>query len=257
MSTWVLLRGLMRESRHWGDFPARLQQAMGGTVVTPDLPGNGMLHWRSSPSCVQGMTEACRNQLQSLGHTPPYRVLAMSLGAMVAVDWATRYPHELQSMVLINTSLAPYSPFYQRLRPENYLVLFSTLLFASPARQQALILRLTSNHFSPVRQAEILALWNSYAQEFPVTRANALRQLYAAARYHAAIEKIRVAVILLSGQQDRLVDCRCSETLAERWACLIRRHPTAGHDLPLDDGDWVVQQVKDWLDSQSPSPLFE
>ncbi len=251
MTTWVLLRGLMREARHWGDFPIRLQQAMGGTVVTPDLPGNGKLYEQTSPCSVQGMTDACRSQLQQSGHPPPYRVLAMSLGAMVAVDWAARYPQELQSMVLINTSLAPYSPFYRRLRPANYLALFSTFLFASPARQQALILRLTSNHPNAVQQAEILERWNAYAREFPVTRANALRQLYAAASYRATIGKIRVPVLLLAGQQDRLVDSRCSESLAERWTGPISRHSTAGHDLPLDDGDWVVQQVQDWLPSQS------
>ena len=251
MTTWVLLRGLMREARHWGDFPVRLQQAMGGTVVTPDLPGNGKLHEQSSPTCIQGMTEACRSQLQELGHPPPYRLLAMSLGAMVATDWAARYPQELQSMVLINTSLAPYSPFYRRLRPANYLALFSTFLFGSIAQQQALILRLTSNHLSTEQQAETLAQWSSYAQEFPVTRINALRQLYAAASYSAVIDKVRVPVIVLAGQQDRLVDSRCSDTLAERWACPIRRHPTAGHDLTLDDGDWVVQQVQEWLESQS------
>jgi hypothetical protein len=27
-------------------------------------------------------------------------------------------------------------------------------------------------------------------------------------------------------------------------------HPDAGHDLPLDDGVWVSQQVKDWLNMQ-------
>jgi len=252
MSTWVLLRGLMREARHWGDFPVRLQHAMGGTVVMPDMPGNGKLYKQRSPSSVREMTEACRSQLQAQGYLPPYRILAMSLGAMVAVDWAARYPQELQSMVLINTSLASYSPFYRRLRPANYPLLFAVLPFVSPVRQQALILRLTSNLLAPAQHAATLEHWQHYAREFPVTRANALRQLYAAASYRAVIEQIPVPVILLSGQQDRLVDCRCSELLAERWACPIRRHPTAGHDLPLDDADWVLQQIKDWLSRQSP-----
>lgn len=253
MSTWVLLRGLMREARHWGDFPVRLQHAMGGTVVTPDMPGNGKLYEQRSPNSVHEMTEACRSQLQALGHPPPYQVLAMSLGAMVAVDWAARYPQELQNMVLINTSLAPYNPYYQRLRPANYVALFATLLFATSDRQQALILHLTSNLLTNPQQAETLEQWHSYAREFPVTRVNALRQLYAAASYRAAIETIRVPVLLLSGEQDRLVDCRCSVSLAERWNCPIRLHPTAGHDLPLDDADWVLQQTQDWLGRQSPA----
>jgi len=28
MTTWVLLRGLMREARHWGEFPMLFQNAM-------------------------------------------------------------------------------------------------------------------------------------------------------------------------------------------------------------------------------------
>ena len=30
MSTWVLLRGLTRESRHWGDFPDILREHLPG-----------------------------------------------------------------------------------------------------------------------------------------------------------------------------------------------------------------------------------
>jgi len=40
-----------------------------------------------------------------------------------------------------------------------------------------------------------------------------------------------------------LVSVRCSERLAAQWGVLLQLHPTAGHDLPLDDGSWVVQQI--------------
>lgn len=54
-------------------------------------------------------------------------------------------------------------------------------------------------------------------------------------------------VLLLAGQQDRLVNVKCSLALAQHWHCAIRVYPTAGHDLPLDDGDWVVRQIQEWL----------
>ncbi|HEY3597313.1 MAG TPA: alpha/beta hydrolase, partial [Paraburkholderia sp.] len=42
MSAWILLRGLTRETRHWGALPAYLQDALNGARVLPiDLPGNG------------------------------------------------------------------------------------------------------------------------------------------------------------------------------------------------------------------------
>ena len=39
MSTWVLLRGLAREARHWGEFPACLASRLAGArLVAVDLP---------------------------------------------------------------------------------------------------------------------------------------------------------------------------------------------------------------------------
>ena len=245
MTTWVLLRGLMRESRHWGDFPLLFQNAMDGQhVVTLDFPGNGSLHAQTSASSVAEMVDYARSQLLQIGCVPPYRVLALSLGAMVAVAWSELYPGELEKMVLINTSLAPYNPFYHRLRPKNYAAL-TLLLFGSIAHRESLILKLTSARTENIQA--ILEQWIAYAKECPVMRANILRQLKAAFIYRAAPTTPPVPVLLLAGQQDQLVNVKCSLKLAQHWGCAIRLHPTAGHDLPLDDGVWVMQQVKEWL----------
>jgi hypothetical protein len=44
-------------------------------------------------------------------------------------------------------------------------------------------------------------------------------------------------------RQDVLVSPQCSATLAHRWQVELRIHPDAGHDLPLDDPAWVIQQT--------------
>jgi pimeloyl-ACP methyl ester carboxylesterase len=251
MTSWVLLRGLMREARHWDEFPLLFQNELGvQNIVALDFPGNGELHGQVSPGSVAEMADYCHTRLMQLGHTPPYNVLALSLGAMVAVAWCEQYPSELDKMVLINTSLSPYNPFYHRLRPENYPALIRHLLFGSAVQRECLILELTSSLASKTeRKQAILEQWTSYAREYPITRANILRQLRAAVSYRATPEAPSASVLLLAGQQDRLVDVKCSLALAHRWGCAIRLHPTAGHDLPLDDGAWVSQQVKDWLDT--------
>ena len=249
MTTWVLLRGLMREARHWGEFPMLFQNGLGAqNIVALDFPGNGRLHTQASPNSVAEMANYCHTRLMQLGYTPPYNVLALSLGAMVAVAWSELYPSELEKMVLINTSLSPYNPFYHRLRPANYPALIRHLLFGSAVQRESLILKLTSSLTSNAeRKQVILEQWTAYARECPVTRANILNQLRAAVSYRAAPVAPSVPVLLLAGQQDRLVDVKCSLTLAHHWGCAIRLHPAAGHDLPLDDGVWVSQQVKDWL----------
>lgn len=251
MTTWVLLRGLMREERHWGEFPALFQKAFPEQrVVTLDWAGNGRLHDETSARSVAEMAEYCRMQLKQLGHAPPYAVLALSLGAMVAVEWGRRHPEEVDRLVLINTSLAPYNPFYHRLRPKNYPALIRSLFFGSAMQREKLILRLTSTRQRSVQQRdELLQQWISYAEEYPVTRANVLRQFRAAMTFRAAPSSPSVPVLLLAGQHDRLVNMKCSTALADRWGCEIRLHPTAGHDLPLDDAAWVVQQAHAWAAS--------
>ncbi|BBB69596.1 alpha/beta hydrolase [Undibacterium sp. YM2] len=247
MTTWVLLRGLMRESRHWGDFPAHFQQAVGAErVLCLDFPGNGQLHAEHSLTTVATMADHCHRQLQVQGVAGPVHVLAVSLGAMVALAWADRYPDDLQRMVLINTSVAPHNPFYHRLRPANYPALITTMLFGSSEQRERLILRITSNLQTAEQVKAIIKRWTAYAQEKPISVDNILRQLLAAMRFRAPPYSDKVPLLLLAGEQDKLVNAACSRKLAGLWHCPLHLHPTAGHDLPLDDAGWVIQQVVNW-----------
>ncbi len=248
MTTWVLIRGLMRETRHWGAFPQFFARELGDCqAVTLDLPGNGSLCALPSATAIPGNIESCRKQLVQSGHLPPYRLLGLSLGAMVARAWSEQQPDEIERLVLINTSLAADSPFYHRLRPSSYPHLIAASLCRAGQREK-IILRLTSNiRRRSEEERELLEQWVSYANECPVKRSNALRQLFAAARYCSAMKAPPVPVLLLASSRDRLVNAECSHALARHWGCPIRLHPEAGHDLPLDDGLWVAQQVKQWL----------
>ena len=245
---WVLLRGLMREQRHWGRFPNQLAETVAGAeIVTPDLPGNGQRHALRSPTAVTDMVAFCRQDLLARGVRPPYSLLALSLGGMVAVEWASRHPGELTRCVLINTSMRPYSRFHERLRWQNYGAIVGQLLDGGVEQQERLILRLTSRHGDAAERAGLLNRWLGYQREYPVTRANALRQLWSAARFRAPATRPAVPLLVLSSAGDQLVDPRCSRRLAEAWQAEHREHPDAGHDLPLDDGAWVAGHIEKWL----------
>jgi pimeloyl-ACP methyl ester carboxylesterase len=244
MSTWVLLRGLTRETGHWGAFVPLLQQRLAASrIVALDLPGNGGLHQQRSPVDIEAMTASVRQQLAAQGLAPPYRVLAMSLGAMVAVDWAQRFAPELSACVLINTSLRGFSPSYQRLRPANLPALLRLGLGThSAVQREEIVLQLTSRHHQ--QDAALLAAWEEIAWLRPVTPANALRQLLAALRYRPPPQAPTVPMLLLCSQRDALVNPRCSHALARHWGLPLREHPSAGHDLPLDDPAWVISQIE-------------
>ena len=254
-NTWVFLRGLARESRHWGSFLAAFQQALpDSNVITLDLPGNGQLYQQRSPLSIQDMVVHCRAELVFRDIKPPYQVLAMSLGGMVSVAWAQTYPQEIAAQVLINTSMRPFSPFYQRLRPQNYLRLLKLLLGrANSETWEGTILELTSNRST----ADVLPHWLALRQTHPVANVNMLRQLIAAARFSANQHAPSAPTLVLASLQDRLVAVACSQHLAQAWACPLRLHPNAGHDLTLDDGPWVALQVSHWRTQLFNTPHLE
>lgn len=247
MTAWIFLRGLTRERRHWGDFPAVFRRELpDAEVLVPDQPGNGTLNALRSPAGIGAMAEHCRATLQAQGVRPPYCLLAMSLGAMVAAEWATRHPEDLSGAVLISTSFGGISPFHRRLRPRNYATLLGLALPGmNDAAREAAVLRLTS------RLAEdrdrIVRDWSAWRREHPVARANALRQLWAAACYRPPAQRPAVPMLVLAGAKDGLVDPACSRELARLWQTGYAEHPAAGHDLPLDDGAWVARETASWL----------
>jgi len=248
MTTWVLLRGLGREARHWGEFPARLQAALpeGHVAVALDLPGLGRHHGAASPDNLAGMVEAARRELATLPHRPPYVFVALSLGGMVALEWMQRERRKAAGCVLINTSLAGVSPPWRRMRPGALARLALVARPGLPVRErERRILALTSNR--PVDEAELSA-WTGIARTAPVTRANLARQLVAAVRAKASRERPAAPTLLLVAARDRIVHPSCSQRLADRWGVPLAAHPWAGHDLPLDDPDWVVAQIAAWWD---------
>lgn len=249
---WILLRGLMRDARHWGGFVERFASRFpGAPVITIDFPGNGELHQQRSLPTIDETAEFCRAELQRRGVQPPYRLLAMSMGAMVAASWAARYPGELGACVLINTSLRPFSRFWERLRPGVYPSVLRMALFKPSVRDaESIVLKLTTTR----GDRSVLDHWTAWHQAQPVSRSNALWQLASAIRYVAPAIAPTVPMLVLAGARDRLVNPACSRKLAAAWGCEIREHPDAGHDLPLDDGEWVAAQVQEWLRPRAGTP---
>jgi pimeloyl-ACP methyl ester carboxylesterase len=242
MATWILLRGLTRESGHWGNFLPLFQQAYPGNVLLAlDFPGNGVFHNQPSSWTVEAMVQHCRTQLDEKGIEPPYCVLALSLGAMVSVAWAQAHPEEISRQVLVNTSMRPFSPFYQRFQPRNMATVGRLVLTAASANDwEHTIWRMTSRLSDPA----VVNDWVKLRQLHPVTPLNALRQLWAASRFTAPAQAPATPTLLLASTHDSLVSVQCSRTVARQWHWPLAEHPSAGHDLPLDDGPWVLDQMR-------------
>lgn len=247
-TNWIWLRGLIREQGHWYDFENEFRKHfLDVKVECLDLPGNGARCKEVSPTTIEANTEAVRKASELLGQGERPFILSISLGAMVAIDWAYRYPEEIQGVVCINTSLREHSSFMQRLKPGNYLRILKFLMDQDQFSKELRILQMTSQRRTDLKSLAERAC--KLAEEHPISRANVVRQLTAAARFTAPKQKARRPFLFLNSLRDTLVDSRCTEQAAKLVGGDLMTHPTAGHDLALDDGAWVADRIHEWVES--------
>jgi pimeloyl-ACP methyl ester carboxylesterase len=252
---WVLLRGLGREAGHWGDFADRLQAAFPGSpVLTPDLPGCGSEQSQRPPTTVAGLTACVRAAVRRVQPEGPLRLVGMSLGGMMALDWLQQHPEEISQVVLINTSVGGISPPWRRLRLGGAWGLVRAALASDVSARERHVFGFTSARLE--RKDEVVARWTELARARPVHRATAARHLLAASRFRlgrkngALLLKEAIAagrpVLVLVSERDGMVASACSLALAAQLGTPVRVHATAGHDLPLDDPEWVIAQIAQW-----------
>ncbi len=248
---WILLRGLVREQRHWEEFPVVFQSNFpADEVMLYDFPGNGRRYKEKSATSIIDMVDDVRSFVSSHSVQQPVYIIALSLGGMVAVEWMNKYPDECAGAVLISTSLRGLNPFYQRLLPSNYPGIIKSLILSGDLHQKEsrnmdLVSNVIANDLT--KRETIIKHWVSYAKQCPVSASNALRQLFAATRFRVPVQCPRVPILVLRSLSDQLVSPECSLSLAQHWGLPLETHKTAGHDIPLDDANWVCQKIGLWI----------
>lgn len=239
--SFLLLSGLMREQRHWGEFPEILQARFPGSeIFIPDIPGNGRNFRTCSPDSIEKITDFVRQQ--QAPKSDRLFLIGQSMGGMSAIDWMQRYPEEISCAVLINTSARPYSPFFHRLRWTCYPSILK-LAFQKPAQQEKTLLNLLSNLKN--QDGTLLQDWRTWRRQYPVSQKSVFNQLLACTVFKST-EKPQHPVMIAASKTDRLVDFRCSVSLHQAWQTAYQEHPYAGHILPLDDPDWLAEKIENW-----------
>jgi pimeloyl-[acyl-carrier protein] methyl ester esterase len=244
---WVLLRGLLRESRHWGDFPdyfANSLKLKRENVFTLNLPGFGPEDSTDSPLTIREIAEDLRSQwiLLKEKHEGPWGCLAMSLGAMATLEWAKLYPDDLQALVVINSSARDLSGPFKRFSILQLPRAFRISATSEAATREAEIYKLTSSGTATEEKARE---WAGFAPRREKFFKAGFRQLLAAGLFRSP-ERLETPLLVLTSKGDSFVDFRCSEALARKYKATLRVHLTAGHDICLDDPKWVISQLKAW-----------
>ncbi len=239
----ILLRGLVREKRHWGDFPERLKQHLPHVrILTPEIPGVGKFVDRVSPDTMDEMIHFMRKDIEPELRDSDNVIVAMSLGGMLAKRWSELYPQDFKQMILVNTSFAGITPLFKRLQPMTLLKFVKIFLTPTVEGREKSIVRLTSARKD--KHHHVAKSWIEIQNDAPVSRKSFVNQIKAAMNFKPSKERPTPALTWLAAKGDRLCHYESSVRLQKLWGGNLKLHPTAGHDLSIDDPDWLIGEIK-------------
>jgi pimeloyl-ACP methyl ester carboxylesterase len=245
---WLLLRGLARERRHWGEFPETLRRVRrGDSVHVLDLPGAGTECQRVVPSTVHAIAEDVRARWLALrdANPGPWGLFGVSLGGMVALAWCAAHDDDFARVVVANSSAGDLARPWQRMSLGVFAGVLRSIRENDPVSRERRVLSMTTqlHHGLDALATE----WAAYAQEYPMRRSNVARQLLAASRFRSP-ERVRTPMLVLAGGADRLADPACSRAIAAKYGAPIEIHPAAGHDIGTDAPEWTADRMHEWIE---------
>ena len=247
----VLLHGLAGSNTSWG--AAYDPLADRARLIAPDLLGFGDSPWPASgygPDEHAAAVVAC---LEELGIDEPAILVGHSLGALLALRIAVRFPGKVRSIV----GLAP--PIYRnraeaKKRLSGYGVMERLFSADSPfaraicmwmcdhRRAAANIAVLLRPDLPPaVARAAVRHTWASYSETY--------RSVIAAAEAASWLPALGVPMLLIAGDHDPLVDLGFMQELAASFPLVSYRIcPGARHHLPIAFADYCREVISTVLE---------
>ncbi|MGZ3774305.1 MAG: alpha/beta fold hydrolase [Pseudobdellovibrionaceae bacterium] len=245
---WVLVRGIVSEEFHWWNFiPDMRARFPRDELYTPDIIGNGKFFEQSTPLGVKPNVDGLRKQVPA---QEKKILVGFSLGGMLTLEWAYAHPNEVAAVVLINSSLNN-SSIFKRMRPSSFMHILRTARVRDHVQREELVLRMTTSLLPQEKIKPIAEVWGPRSLQYPLRPSNFLRQLFVAGQVKQRKDPPQVPVLILSSQNDKVVHPDCSKKIADTWKLPYMVHPEAGHDLILDDPQWVLEQVETFIQKEN------
>lgn len=244
---WLLLRGLAREARHWGEFPSMIEDTFPGSKIHfLELPGVGTKVNNKVPNDISGYTNELRLEWLSLKENTegPWGIVAISMGGMIGMDWCSRFPHDMNALVLVNSSGGNLSPPHHRFSPYAMGTVLKLFFRENYEEREEAILKLTTCMLHPDK--ELIKKYASYSEDSPIKRKSFIMQMVAAGRFKVPA-KIDQKMLILAAKNDKLASYKCSLAIARHFNRPYTLHDSAGHDLPLDDPKWIIERMQEFV----------
>ena len=243
-----LLRGLVREKEHWGEFKKLIHLYFPeANIITPEIQGVGEFVDQISPNNFRDMVQFMRQKNQEYFHSNSNNIIiAMSLGGMMIKQWLEMYPQDFKKVILINTSFKGINPISKRLRILTLLNFIKIFISRNINNRERSIIKIVSNLNKD--NEEIIKSWVAIQKKRPVSKKSFINQIKAALNFKTNKNWPKeIPLLILASKKDKLCHYSCSEKLSKLWQGEFHLHSSAGHDLPLDDGEWLLKKIKNWI----------
>jgi pimeloyl-ACP methyl ester carboxylesterase len=267
----VLVHGLGGSHLNWCLLAPRLAER--ARVLAVDLIGFGLTHPEGRAATVHSNSALLDRFVREVAGAPAI-LIGNSMGGMVSIMEAAANPDAVAGLVLIDPAL----PMVRGVRPER-LIATMFLVYAVPGVGERFLARRRAA--VPPRQivqqvldlccvdpkrvpAELVAASVALAEEraampgldaaFLRATRSLLRVSARRERYWAAMRAVSAPVLLLHGEQDRLVSVRSAREAAARnphWRLEVV--PGVGHVPQLEVPDAVAAHILDWLGGPAAS----
>lgn len=238
----VILRGLGRWSEHWCGFDALLANHC--KVIAIDNRGFGM----SKKTCVgldlsiDQLADDVANVLKELSLSA-VTVVGVSLGGMLAISLAARYPELVQKLVLVNSSVGG-SP-YRRITNKALKALGHA--FVAKDRLYDALARVLLSATSPQSTVDALRTkWSDIDTRHGLMPKRVLIQLVAAAKFHPGIRmaSVKAKTLIIKGVGDQFIDPRNSDWISQHIHGSKVVECDGGHELGLDKPEWLAKEIE-------------
>jgi pimeloyl-ACP methyl ester carboxylesterase len=272
----VLVHGLGGSHLNWCLLGPHL--ATGRRVVALDLHGFGLTPGLRVNSTVQANARLLDRFITEVIGTPVILV-GNSMGGLISILETAAHPGKINGVTLIDPALPlpPRKPDWQvssqfllyalpglgeyavarlmrTVRPETAVQQLLQLCFADPSRAdpemvKAEVALITRRHPATPAQA------SARARVFLAASRSLLRVLARRRNYQETMASIDVPVLLIGGEDDRLVPVAAMRQAAVRnpqWESVML--PGVGHTPQLEVPDAVAGSIRDWLARTEGSP---
>lgn len=244
MITFYLLRGMARESAHWGEFPTRLIECFpGSSYVNMDLPGFGELNYIDSPNSIEAMVYILKEKYYKVGNTNIF--IASSLAALVALSWSKSFKNDFCGIILLSPSVKGICKFSERVKFPTWYDCSKAVLHPSKKTREKMFLKINVND-NKLRE-DLLLPWLEIHKVKPYKIRNVLMQLVAGMRFNLAQYHVNNPVLIVGSHKDRLVATSCLLKLTSVLSADLALHPHVGHSLTLEDSKWLCVEIDNWI----------